>query len=64
MAQMGKSLREETLKQLRDVTPKIVNGLSGNINLKYNSKNCEEILLRMANAQDMEEFFQNLKDFQ
>jgi hypothetical protein len=51
---MGKSLREETLKQLRDVTPRIVDGLSGNINLKYNSNNCEDILRRMANAQDME----------
>jgi hypothetical protein len=57
MAQMGRSLREETLKQLRDVTPKIVDGLSGNTSLKYNSKNCEDILQRMANAQDMEEFF-------
>jgi hypothetical protein len=60
---MGKNLIEEILKQLRDITPKIVDGLSNNVNLKYNSKNCEDTLKKMADAQDMQEFFGRLKDF-
>jgi hypothetical protein len=50
MAHIGKSLSDEILKQLRNVTPKIVDGLKYSINLKYNSQNYEEILQRMANA--------------